>query len=299
MKPFPFLLIAGLVHTAAFAGTRDSASYSVPADSTEPGGGRATSVSYTVDTSIGGIAGISTVAAAPESLKAGFAGQLYDVTGLAVTSAAPSVNENASLQLAAWQVLDDSSFLALGANAVTWSVLGGPIGGISSAGLATAGTVFADTAASVQGAFAGFTGSLNLTVLNVNSDDFGTYAADGLPDDWQVQHFGADNPLAAPDADASHTGQTNLLKYVAGLNPTDHGSRFIVDSQAVAGHPGYRDVVISPRYPDRTYVVESTADFASWDVVTGMIFDMGTTRIVTDTNAGDQRYYHVRIIKQP
>jgi hypothetical protein len=41
----------------------------------------------------------------------------------------------------------------------------------------------------------------------------------------QVQYFGVGttgmgNPLGVPGADADGTGQTNLFKYTAGLNPT-------------------------------------------------------------------------------
>ena len=50
-----------------------------------------------------------------------------------------------------------------------------------------------------QGSYAGSTGSLNLTVLNVNQDNFGSYAGDGIGDDWQVQYFGLpSNPAAGP-----------------------------------------------------------------------------------------------------
>ena len=58
----------------------------------------------------------------------------------------------------------------------------------------------------VQGIYAGSTGSTNLTVLNVNPDNFGIYAGDGVGDTWQVQYFGlppnpAAGPLLDPDVD--------------------------------------------------------------------------------------------------
>lgn len=279
------------------AGPRSSASYSIPVEATDAGGKRATSGSYTVDASVGGVAGISTVASPAVTAKAGYAGQLYDVTGTTVTAGSSTVNENATVQLGAWQVLDDASYLAVSPAAVTWGVVSGPISGISAGGLATAGVVAQDTAAMVQGTVAGFTGSLSLTVLETIADNFGAYAGDGLEDAWQVQYFGLNNPLAAPGADASGTGQTNLLKFVAGLNPTDHNSRFAVNSQAVPGQATARDVVISPRFSDRTYIVESTSDFTMWSAVTGLITDLGTTRIVTDSSAGSKKFYRVRIIK--
>ena len=198
---------------------------------------------------------------------------------------------------AAWRLLDDTSFLAVNAGAVSWSALSGPVSGVSSGGLATAATVYQDTPATVHGNFGGFTGALLLTVLNVNTDDLGSYAGDGIDDAWQVQYFGLNNPLAAPTADASHTGQSNLLKYAAGLNPTDPAARFVVDSQAVPGQTVPRKVVIRPRFTDRNYFVEGSNDFTSWSAVSGTIVDNGTIRTITDPAAGGKKFYRVRISK--
>ena len=123
---------------------------------------------------------------------------------------------------------------------MAWSVASGPLTGISASGLATAGIVYQDTAATAQGSYLGDTGTLALTVRNVNTDDFGMYAADGIDDAWQVQYFGLNNPNAAPNVDFDHTGQTNLFKYIAGLNPLD-GSRFTLSIAPVAGQPAQKN----------------------------------------------------------
>ncbi|MEN9021767.1 MAG: hypothetical protein ABF370_14810, partial [Verrucomicrobiales bacterium] len=52
-------------------------------------------------------------------------------------------------------------------------------------------------------------------------DDFGSYAGDGLPDDWQVQYFGEDNADAGPNVDADGDGDSNLYEYHARLLPND------------------------------------------------------------------------------
>lgn len=181
-----FLALAAAA-AAAQAGPRTSANYNVPTDTTDGGGKRATSASYTDDGSAGGVVGISTVAAPAETAKHGYVGQLYDVTGLVVSAPISTVNETATLQLGAAQVLDDTTTLAVSANSVTWSVVSGPITGICLAGLATAGVVYQNTPATVQGAFGSFTGTLNLSVLDTVADNFGSYAGDGVGDDWQVQ----------------------------------------------------------------------------------------------------------------
>ena len=81
--------------------------------------------------------------------KSGYMGQLYNVTGLSVTSTGSpvTVDGGANIPLGAWQNLDDGSYLAVAPGSVTWSVVSGPITGISSAGLAQAGAVAQNTAA--------------------------------------------------------------------------------------------------------------------------------------------------------
>ena len=295
-------LFLALLTAASHAGPRTSANYSIATDTADAGGKRATSASYTNDGSAGGVAGLSTVAAPAETAKAGYIGQLYDVTGLMV-SGASSVNETATLQLAAWQFLDDTSLLAVSANSVAWGVVSGPVSGISVAGLATAGTVYQATAASVQGAFGGFTGTLNLTVLDTIPDNFGSYAGDGVGDDWQVQYFGQPpNANAGPAVDFDHTGQTNLFKYIAGLNPLDPASRFTLTVQSVPGQPAQKNLVFAPRLTDRTYTVTSRPALTTGSYVPltnpSAPSDAGPQRTITDLGAtGAAKFYRVEITK--
>ena len=203
-----------LIIATAHAGPRTSLNYTIATDTADASGKRATSANYTNDSSAGAVAGLSNVASLAETAKSGYIAQLCDIAGLVVNAASPSVNETATLQLAAWQLLDDTSLLAVPAASVAWSVTGGPITGISAAG-----TVYQNTVATVQGSFGGFTGSLNLTVLDSIPDNFGSYAGDGLDDAWQVQYFGLNNPNAAPGFISDGSGLTNRSKYIAGLVP--------------------------------------------------------------------------------
>ena len=82
--------------------------------------------------------------------------------------------------------------------------------------------------------YAGNTGTLALSVLNVNTDDLPGYLGDGIDDAWQVQYFGLNNPQAAPTVDADGTGQTNFFKHIAGLNPLDPNSRFSLSQHSRA-----------------------------------------------------------------
>jgi hypothetical protein len=205
---------------SAHAGPRASSSshYTVPADTVDAGGQRASGGPFTNDGSVGGISGISTVASPVQTAKAGYLGQLTEVTALRLAATGTTVNETATLQLSAEQLLDDDSLNALAATDVTWSVQGGPLSGIDSNGLATANVVYEDTAAIAQGDYAGATGQLALTVLESISDNFGNYPGDGLADDWQVNHFGISGdagPSSNPDGDTL----VNLLEFAFGTDP--------------------------------------------------------------------------------
>ena len=301
-KTASFAILCLLSGGTALAAQRASANYSIHTDTVDAAGSRATSANYSNTGSASLIAGVSTIAAPAETAKGGYIGQLYDVSGLLVNSAAPDVNETGTLQLAAWQLLDDATFLATDPNAVTWSVVSGPITGVSASGLATAGPVFQNTSANVQGTFAGFTGSRNFTVLDSIPDNFGGYAGDGIGDDWQVQYFGLPpNPAAGPLMDSDGDGQNNRLEWIAGLNPTDAGSVFKLRIARIAGNV---NVIFGPTVAGRTYTVKygfNFLDVPHWLTLPGgIVAGSGGELFVTDTNAvlaSPKKYYRVEITK--
>ena len=290
----------GAASAALHAGPRTSASYSILTDTADAGGKRATSASYSNDGSAGGIAGISTVAAPAQTAKAGYLAQLYETTGLTLTAASPNVNETATLQHGAWLALDDATFLTVPTASVAWSVTNGPLT-INATGLATGSVVFQNTAATAQGIHLGYTGTLGLTVVNTLPDNFGTYAADGLDDDWQNQYFGLNNPNASPTQDPDGDGQTNLFEFTAGLIPTNPASRFNLTLAPVTGQPTQKRAIFSPLVAGRTYTVEYRTSFTSgtWQPLTGTTFsDAGNERTVTDPAAsGATKFYRVNVSK--
>lgn len=290
----------------AYAGSRSSANYSIPAEAIGEGGARVQSASYTFNGSaLGeiGAGGSAVATSAAYTNKPGYVGELYEIVSLAIT-APPSnnVNEGASRQLSAAPRADDNTTLApIDSATVSWSVINGPISSISSGGLATAATVYQDTAATVGGSAQSLSGQLNLTILNVGKDDFEAYANDQIDDDWQVQYFGQPpNPLAGPNADADGTGQTNLFKFVAGLNPLD-GSRFTFSIQPVSGQPGQKNLIFQPLVSGRTYGVQFRTGLTTgnWEPLTGTTqSDNGNQRTVTDPNASSaSKFYQVQISK--
>ena len=143
------------------------------------------------------------------------------------------------------------------------------------------------------------TASEAITVANVATDDYGSYAGDGIDDAWQVRHFGLNNPLAAPNVDANGTGQTNLFKYLAGLNPLDPSSRFVLAAALVPGQSGARTLTFSPVYSGRTYTVQFTNSLTqpNWTTLSNAPVSVsGTTETVTDPGANTtQRFYRVQV----
>ena len=286
---------------------RTSVDYSITADSTNSAGRSVQSANYSVNGSAAGELGAGQTAfitSATYTGKGGFVGGLYDIVAL-VVRAPPSnnLNETTSRQLVAAPQADDATTLSsLDPSTVAWSVVSGPMASISSSGLATAGNVYQDTFAIVGGGAQSLNGQLNLTILNVGIDDFGAYANDHIDDAWQVQYFGQPpNPFAGPNADADGTGQTNLFKFVAGLNPLD-GSRFAFTIQNLVGQPAQRNVIFDPLVSGRTYMVQFTPTLinpASWTTLTGTTqSDNGNQRTVTDPNAAvAPKFYRVLITK--
>ncbi len=303
MKSTRLILIVGLCNCTAHASPRTSANYSILTDAHDSGGKRASSAAYTNDGSAGGIGGIASVAAPAETAKSGYIGQLYETAAGLVLNAAPlTVNEGGTLQLAAFQLLDDSTFLTVPATSVTWSVVSGPLTSINANGLATAGIVYQNTAASARGIYAGNTSPpLALTVLNVNIDDLPGYSGDGIGDDWQVQYFGLPpNPAAGPLLDPDGDGQNNRFEWIAGLIPTDASSAFKL---GIVGSFQGANLLFGPIVAGRTYTVKVGFDFldvAHWPTLPGGITsDTGNQRRMIDPSApgSPRKYYRVEIAK--
>ena len=189
---------------------------------------------------------------------------------------------------------------------MAWSVAGGPLTGISVSGLATVGIVYQTTVATAQGIYAGNTGTLGLTVVNVNDDNYREYAGDGIGDKWQVDYFGQPpNANAGPAIDITGTGQNNLFKYFAGLNPIDRSASnavFTLAIQPVPGQPARKNLTFSPAWADRNYTVKSKPDLnvATWGSISasGLTISSGTTGTITDLSAtGAKKFYRIEITK--
>jgi hypothetical protein len=119
--------------------------------------------------------------------------------------------------------------------------------------------------------------------------------------DWQLHYFGCTNcPQAGPNADPTGTGQNNWLKYVAGLDPTNPASRFVVTAAAITHPtPGF-GLTYGPLAPGRTYRPWSCTNLAAphWTILAaylGPVTNAGNATL-TDTNLPlPARFYRLSI----
>lgn len=263
------------------------------------GGGRQVSAGTVAHQgSLGGVTGISV--ATPTVAKQGFLAQLTEPVALQVSASPLTVDEGGTRQLEALVVLDDAS-VRVPSGPVAWNVLTGPLTGIDGGGLATAGVVYEDTEATVEGTGSGVTGTLDLTVLDTIADNFGSYAGDGVGDDWQVLYFGIGNAEAGPLLDPDRDGQDNRFEWVAGQDPTDALSFFGFTVGPVVGEPDRAQIDFGPLVSGRNYTVQSSTSFepGSWQAVVPVSqTDDGTERAVVDATGGDEeKFYRVAIEK--
>lgn len=261
-------------------------------------GGGASSANYSITASMGDVASgkssggsVSNTPGAPDIQPAGVKGVSLQATPLLASA-------EGITQLAGSAVMEDDSITILDGSEVSWSLGSGPVASVSTQGAATLGTITEDSAAVVDGTWKGVSGSAAFYVLNGN---YGTYGSSDIPDVWQVTYFGLNNPKAAPLADASGTGQNNLFKYIAGLDPTNPSSRFQIAVLANPLVPLDKKVTFSPWIGGRTYALQYSDSLAagSWVSLPAVLpVVSGTTGTFADPAPSlTRRFYRVEINK--
>ncbi|MCG3149152.1 MAG: hypothetical protein PCFJNLEI_02611 [Verrucomicrobiae bacterium] len=129
---------------------------------------------------------------------------------------------------------------------------------------------------------------------------------DGIPDVWRAQYFADVDPSGATTnhrscatCDASHTGQDNRFKYVAGIDPTNTTAVFHQQLASVPGQPDQMQLTFAPRWPDRSYVPEYSLDLVDGGyapLTNCSTNDNGTWRTITDLSAtGSKKFYRLKI----
>ncbi len=258
------------------------ASSVITTSSIDGGGLHATSANYAMDGSVGGIDGISSASA--DTNKNGYIGQLTEVVSLVVTAQPNSVGVGSTAALSGTATLDDSTVASLSGSDVDWSSPNEPypVASISPSGVLSPADVYAVTPAFVPATVDGYyLGATNTTSLEVFAPDSNN---DGIADWWRQEYFGtisSNSPYCAT-CDADGTGQDNLFKFMAGLNPTNPASVFVLKIAPVAGQPTQKTLTYNPILIGfgQTYTVQYKTALvgSSHDV---MYHALGTTSALT------------------
>ncbi len=129
---------------------------------------------------------------------------------------------------------------------------------------------------------------------------------DGVPDCWRQEYFGgtgtSTNAASCASCDADGTGQNNLFKFVAGLNPTDPTQVFVLNIASLPNQPQAMNLNFSPLAQGRTYTPQFSTNLASgvWLPLTTYVsvtnYGSQVTVSVTDTNPiPPQEFYRIDI----
>lgn len=298
MADFLPIFLVSLLPLAARGGT--SADYSISPVALDGGGVLGSSEAYTVNPSTGeGGAGAS----ADYAFRGGYAGQLLDVTSIAIDSPSPppTLDERATWQLGATAFHDDASRTALTADQVGWSVQSGPLAGIDSGGLVTAASVYRTALAVARASYEGVSATGEITVVNTGVDDFAPYAADGFEDSWQVRYFGEAGTFGGAASNPDSDGLDNLQEFAFGTDPTlasGDSVRWSGTTLQATGLPvpyaskgpgGFTFRAVFSRRRDFAafglrYIVEFSGDLATWRASTAtpsVLVDDGEFQVVS------------------
>src|SRR5437867_925777 len=141
------------------------------------------------------------------------------------------------------------------------------------------------------------TRSLSNTFAFVQTDSIapGTDSdGNGLPDAWELLHFG--HIGVSPSGDADGDGVSNLQEYLADTDPMNPSSVLRITQYAVTGQ-GASDTIVWTSQPTRQYYIQKTANLnptISWtDAGLGLIIPNAgpTTKRVFSDSPSPQRFF--------
>jgi hypothetical protein len=113
----------------------------------------------------------------------------------------------------------------------------------------------------VAGGYVVRAGLLEILYPQVTLDPGADSDGNGLPDDWEREHFkriGVD-----PLDDADRDGTSNEMEWLAGTDPNDAGSVF----RPVAHRDGDELVLTVGTVADRDYRIWGSGDLGSWELL--------------------------------
>jgi hypothetical protein len=213
-----------------------------------------------------------------------------------VTGTPSQVNEGGTAQLAGQATMDDGTVTTLSGGEIAWAAPAFPIASISPAGAATSAIVWSNTQGKVAGAYMGVGAAGLVLVLESDPDNCGLYAGDKVPDCWQVQFFGVNNPDGVAGA-TNCTGQNNLYTYIADLDPKDPGSVLRIDgvSNQTPGRAVWFGATSTARVYRLLYATNLVGGVWTNLPETGWTEGLAGRTSISDTNTPAIRFYRVQV----
>ncbi|MCK5528702.1 MAG: hypothetical protein KAI74_03380, partial [Kiritimatiellae bacterium] len=125
----------------------------------------------------------------------------------------------------------------------------------------------------------------------------GSYASDGIPDDWQVGYFGVGNSEAGATNNIDLDSADNTAEWIADTIPTDSNSYFRLTQVTTTSNNAS---VYFESSASRIYNLEFTTNLtlASWSSVSNQTNQPGVDGelYLTQTNSpSGQRFYRVKV----
>ncbi len=201
----------------------------------------------------------------------------------AVIAGGATLGPGATLDLgfaAAGSAVDFASAFWTGAH--SWPVLSA--GSVS--GVLALGSVGPDSLGHAASAYGVFSLQNNATGVTLLWTPFSTFER------WQLQWFGSTTaPSAAAGADPDGDGQNNATEQIAGTDPSDPKSRFVLAIVSASG-----ELQLSwPAVIGQTYQVQATDDLAagSWTVLGNVTAASATATYSLATDASPRRFFRV------
>ena len=129
------------------------------------------------------------------------------------------------------------------------------------------------------GGTANFSG--NYTFIDANHN--------GISDAWEEYYFGSASTNRTQFTDTDGSGMSDYGKFIAGLNPTNPASKFIILSVTVQSNRFFQ--LQWAAIPGRLYQVESSTNLASWTPITDWLQASGSPLSCAGTNLNFSPYF--------